>query len=272
MFNKNNFNSGHNVTTNSKELVKQFNDILSQADKTNDNAKLLEKSNEIAEQIIKTTLNTYENTYNIYKTVRGNKLKEIDEICWSILNKYISKYINKNKKDIDILDVGTGNGRDMIYGQSLGYNVIGIDNCSGFIEMISQYSKEGLIKENSYKKCDMRSLDFPNDSFDVVRHNASLLHLPLIGKNYTVDLALNEAFRVLKTNGLLYIFVKAGTTLEIHDTNENLGGRIFQFFSHKTLNDVVNRNGFTILYTSDETEIRDGGTIDWILLIAQKNN
>ena len=270
MSNKYNAKISTDTQVSSVELIKQFNDIMNLANSIVENELLLKKANDIAEQIIRVTLQTYEETSSVYRAVRGNNLKPIDKICWSILIKHIERYVSESKKEVSILDAGTGNGRDLIYGQSLGYDVIGIDNCNGFIEILSQHHAEGLIKKNSYKKCDMRALDFPDETFDVVRHNATLLHLPIIGKNYTVDLALNEAHRVLKSNGLLYVFVKAGSTVEIHDTNENLGGRIFQFFTHETLNDVVSRNGFTILYTSEEVEERDSGIIDWILLIAQK--
>ena len=253
------------------DLVKEFNEIINKVKKSDNRDCLLKRADEIAEQIIDITCQTYENVWERYKEVRGNKIKEIDNICWETLNKYIEKYISCDKSKISILDVATGHGRDIIYGQSLGYNVVGIDNCEGFIDLLSQHCANGLIKSNSYKKCDMRSLAFPDCSFEVVRHNASLLHLPLIGKGYTVDLAISEAYRVLKPGGLLYIFVKEGTSLELHDTNEKLGGRIFQFFSHQMLNEVVNRNGFTIVHSSDEIEIRDSSTINWILLIAQKN-
>lgn len=260
-----------NTKSTPMDLVEEFNEIINKVKKSGDDNHLLKRADEIAEQIIDITRQTYENVCGTYKEVRGNKIKEIDNICWIALNKYIEKYISCDKDKINILDVGTGNGRDIIYGQSLGYNVVGVDNCEGFIELLSQHCANGLIKPNSYKKCDMRSLAFSDCSFEVVRHNASLLHLPLIGKGYTVDLAISEAYRVLKPNGLLYIFVKEGTTLELQDTNESLGGRIFQFFSHEMLNEVVTRNGFTIVYTSDEIEIRDSSTINWILLIAQKN-
>ena len=253
------------------DLVRELNQIINKVKNCGDNAHLLKKADEIAEQIIDITCQTYENVWERYKEVRGNKIKEIDNICWETLNKYIDIYFSCDRSKINILDVATGNGRDIIYGQSLGYNVVGVDNCEGFINLLSQHCANGLIKPNSYKKCDMRSLVFPDCSFEVVRHNASLLHLPLIGKGYTVDLAISEAYRVLKPDGLLYIFVKEGTTLELNDTNERLGGRIFQFFSHQMLNEVVNRNGFTIVHTSDEIEIRDSSTINWILLIAQKN-
>lgn len=268
MFKKQN---AFNVKPTPRELVDQFNRLMDQAKNNTNVEDILAKANVLAEEIIEITRQTYEKNCITYKDVRGNKIKEIDDICWKALNRCVERYISSDKSQINILDVGTGNGRDIIYGQGLGYKVIGIDNCDGFIEILSKLCEDGLISEGSFKKCDMRNLDFPNCSFDVVRHNASLLHLPLIGEKYTVDLALSEAHRVLKPRGLLYIFVKKGTTLELHDTKENLGGRIFQFFSHSTLNEVVSRNGFTIVYTSDETEIRDSNSIDWILLIAQKN-
>lgn len=90
-------------------------------------------------------------------------------------------------------------------------------------------------------------LDFPDNSFDVVRQNASILHLPLIGKGYMADKAISESFRVLKKGGLIYIFVKKGFSLEFVDTNEGLGGRVFQFYTEERLSEVVKRNGFTIL-------------------------
>lgn len=263
--------STNNVKNQSpQELIVRFKEVMTRADEVDDNKSLLKEANDIAEQVIKLTCQNYENTSSIYREVRGNRIKPIDEICWTALNKCVSRYVSTDRRQVSILDVGTGNGRDIIYGQSLGYDMVGIDNCNGFIEILAEHCSSGLIKENSYKKCDMRELDFPDKSFNVVRHNASLLHLPLIGKGYTVDLALSEAHRVLKPKGLLYIFVKTGLSLEFHDTSEGLGGRIFQFFSHKSLNEVVTRNGFVIVDTSDEVEIRDNGTIDWILLVAQK--
>lgn len=253
-----------------QELIAHFKEVMAHSNEIEDNQNLLKEANEIAEQVIKLTRQNYENTSNVYREVRGNVIKPIDEICWAALNKCIERYISTDRSQVNMLDVGTGNGRDIIYGQGLGYNVVGIDNCSGFMEILSEHLSSGLIKEKSYKQCDMRKLDFPDNSFDVVRHNASLLHLPLIGKGYTVDLALSEAHRVLKPGGLIYIFVKTGYSLEFHDTGEGLGGRIFQFFSHMSLNEVVTRNGFVIVNTSDEVEVRSNGTIDWILLIAQK--
>jgi len=253
-----------------QELIARFNAVMARANAIDDKLDLLEEASKIAEQVITLTRQNYENTCGVYREVRGIKIKPIDEICWAALNKCVERYVSADRSKVRMLDIGTGNGRDIIFGQGLGYDVIGVDNCSGFMEILAEHFSSGLVKENSYKQCDMRTLDFPDESFDVVRHNASLLHLPLINKGYTVDLALSEANRVLKSKGLIYIFVKTGLSLEFHDTGEGLGGRIFQFFSHKTLNDVVTRNGFVIVDTSDEVEIRDNGAIDWILLIAQK--
>ena len=254
------------------DLIGRFNEVMRESFEHPQNDDLLKRANEIAEQIINITSLTYDKICNMYREVRGNVMKDIDKRVWDVLNEYIGRYISNVKQNVSILDIGTGNGRDLIHGQGLGYDIIGTDNCDGFIEILTQHSTDGLLKANSFRKCDMRSLDFQECSFDVVRHNATLLHMPLIGKGYTVDLALSEAYRVLKPNGLLYVFVKTGSSLELQDTNEGLGGRVFQFFTHKMLNDAVFRNNFTILFTSDEVEVRGHSIIDWILLIAQKNS
>ena len=116
----------------------------------------------------------------------------------------------------------------------------------------------------------MRDLPFDNNSFDVVRQNASLLHLPVVAKGYTADKAIEENHRVLKENGLLYIFVKKGNGIQYVDTNEGLGGRIFQFYDEILIKNLVERNSFKILEIINEQEDRNGTIIDWILVIAQK--
>ena len=255
------------------ELVNNFNEILTLANNDFTNVSLLAKVNDIAEIIIGITSKMYDETYNEYRNVRGFEIEGINKKGWIILEKYIDECISSNKTNVKILDVGASHGRDVIYAQTLGYEAIGVDNCEGFIKILSNLCSMGKLKPNSYKKCEMRNLDFSDSTFDVVRHNATLLHMPLIGLGYTVDQAVSEAFRVLKRNGLLYILIKSklNSALEVHDTEEGLGGRIFQYFSRDTITDVLVRNGFVVVFASDEVTTRGHIVIDWIILIAQKN-
>jgi ubiquinone/menaquinone biosynthesis C-methylase UbiE len=261
-------------STSASLLVTQFNDLMLKCRSFPSNDQLFKTANELSESIIDIILKSYEKSCCSYRKARTNELKDFEEKIWAVSVDYINRYISTDKEKVKILDVATGHGRDMLQAQKLGYSITGTDNCDGFLEILGDLYSDGLLKTNNIKKCDMRFLDFPDNSFDVVRHNASLVHMPLIGKNYTVDLALNEAFRVLKRNGLLHVLVKkgAGESLVIYDTGEGIGKRIFQYYTHKTISEVITRNGFTIIHMSDEIEYRNENIVNWILILAQKRN
>lgn len=231
---------------------------------------LYQEKNLLAEKLVNITKSTYDKMCLKYQEIRHDNLHEMDQRLWDTLEDYIRRYLNKPTSEIKMLDVATGSGRDIMYASSRGYDIIGVDNSDGFISILERLSEKKMIPESSFVKNDMRSLSFADCSFDVVRHNASILHLPMFAKGYMADVAIQEAYRVLKPQGLLYVFVKTGDSLQFVDTGEGLGGRIFQFYSHSMINELLQRNGFTLLYTADELEVRSSGNVGWIAVIAQK--
>ena len=237
-----------------------------------DKAPLYGEMNMLANKLVMITKSTYDNMCAKYKELRQENLHKMDQNMWNNLERYISMYIAKPAEKVNMLDVATGSGRDILYAYSRGYNIIGVDNSEGFIDILRKLHEEERIPDGSFANNDMRSLQFPDSSFDVVRHNASLLHLPIIASGYMADQAISEARRVLVDGGLLYVFVKKGDTLQFVDTGEGLGGRVFQFYSHDTINSLLQRHMFTILYTSDEIEERPSGNVEWISVIAQKTS
>ena len=255
------------------EIISEFNLLLKQTDNyIGDKKPLYDELNMLAEKLLLITKETYDKMCIDYSALRTEELHEFEQKVWDTLVDYTNRYIQPNKpEDIHLLDVGTGHGRDVLYSTKLGYNTKGIDNSDGFIKILKEYERTGKLKPNSIVKCDMRSLEFENESFNVVRQHATLLHLPIIAHGYTVDLALSETHRVLKPKGLMNVIVKTGEGFDFVDSGEGLGGRVFQFFTHKTLNEVITRNGFTILQTSDEFGKRKVGTVSWISVIAQKD-
>jgi len=257
--------------TSVNQIISEINLLQNKASSyRGDKEPLYAEINLLAEKLVDITRETYNATCDTYKKVRTNELGKIEQKVWDILVSYIERYISKNPAEIKLLDVGASNGRDVLYATKLGYEVYGIDNSDGFIKMLKGYEKSGELAKNSIYKCDMRDLCFEDNTFDVIRHHATLLHLPVVAPGYMLDLALRESYRVLKPNGLLFAIVKAGIGLDITDTEEGLGGRVFQFFTHKTLNEVFERNGFVIMYTSDEVSTRKSGLIEWITIIVQK--
>lgn len=256
-----------------EEIIIEFNLLFKQAESYIGNKEpIYSELNMLAEKLLHYTKCAYDKICNKYQELRTEELHEIEQKVWDLLIDYINRYIHPAKpEDISLLDIGAGNGRDVLYSTKLGYKTTGIDNSDGFIEILKKYENSGQLRANSIVKCDMRKLEFANESFDVVRHHASLLHLPIVAPGYTLDLALSETNRVLKPRGLVFILVKAGEELDFVDTGEGLGGRVFQFFTHKKLNEVITRNGFSIIQTSDELGKRKTGNISWISVIAQKD-
>jgi ubiquinone/menaquinone biosynthesis C-methylase UbiE len=100
-----------------------------------------------------------------------------------------------------ILDIGCGAGRDMAWLEAHGATVTGVD------------LSPGMLAEAKIRVCgtllemDMRSLTFPDGSFDVVWSIASLLHIP----KSEAQGVIGEFHRVLHPGGLLALSLQEGT-------------------------------------------------------------
>lgn len=112
---------------------------------------------------------------------------------WATL---VSETVSPLKKDeINILDLGCGNGRfSILFARELGYKVTGVDGSEAMIRECQNNDTGHAIEwhvENA------TNLTFPDDSFDVI-WISHLLHL--------VDdpqQVLHECFRLLKPGGVL---------------------------------------------------------------------
>jgi len=249
-------------------LIKyKLRELQEKISKLGTNDEMIIEANELAEFLVEITKDTYNKTAETYAGVRTYDISETDLRAWERLRWYISEKINVDYSKVKFLDVGTGSGRDIKYASGLGFNIIGVDNSDTFIEILKRLEEENRIPKGSFRKADMRELPFEDSTFDVVRQQAALVHLPIIEKGYMADKAIEESYRVLKENGLLYIFVKKGEGIQYIDTNEGMGGRIFQFYDEYTIKNLVERNGFKTLEIRNE---KDSRNCEIILLIAQK--
>ena len=238
----------------------------------------LKEANQIAEKLLDITKKTYDAVSERYAIIRGEKPHELHKKTWKKLLdlariRVKSGQLGDSKGYLTLLDIGTGSGRDIKYASKIpDLKIIGIDNSDGFIKILRELENKNEIPHGSFIKADMRDLSsFPDESFDIVRHNASLIHLPVIGPGYMADLALSESYRVLKDNGLIYISVKEGNGLKYVDTEEGLGGRIFQFHTMESIKELVGRNGFKIISAWKMPSSR-GEKIRWISIIAEKSS
>ena len=101
-------------------------------------------------------------------------------------------YIRPNMK---ILDAGCGYGKWLIYLNNIGYDVIGIDNNKLAISKLKEYNRKLQVTEGNLLK-----LPFPTNHFDAYISMGVIEHF----ERGPIP-ALEEAYRVLKPNGFLFV-------------------------------------------------------------------
>lgn len=100
-----------------------------------------------------------------------------------------------------VLDIGCGMGISSFALENLGFEVIGIDVQEELVEKAKEIAK-GLRYNAEFRVMDAKKLDFPDGSLDLV----TLLGNPLPHLSiYDFDEIAQEAFRVLKPNGVLFL-------------------------------------------------------------------
>ena len=108
--------------------------------------------------------------------------------------KYIEKYLKKGDK---ILDIGAGTGKYSIYLYNKGYDVTAVELVKHNLRVLEK--KEPGIKAYQGNAINLK---FSDNSFDIVLLFGPMYHLISFEDKLK---ALNEAKRVLKPNGLIFI-------------------------------------------------------------------
>jgi SAM-dependent methyltransferase len=97
-------------------------------------------------------------------------------------------------KQLDILDLGCGPGRDLHYFKLLGHRPVGLDGSAEFCHMARQFSGCKVLHQK------FLSMDLPQQGFDGVFANASLFHVP----SRELPRVLAELHAALRPGGILF--------------------------------------------------------------------
>lgn len=130
-----------------------------------------------------------------------------------------------------ILDLGSGAGEDSLTLKRYGVHVQGLDISE---EMLSAAKQNA--RDVPFQKGDFRNLPYPDDFFDGIWANMSLIHLV----KPDLKVALAQVHRVLKGTGVLYASFLAGGEDGFYD---NL---YCAFYTLPELNKVFSEHGFII--------------------------
>lgn len=204
--------------------------------------------NEKYEQTISTYNQNAKTYYNLNKDSTANEdLKE--------LNKYRELFLMYFQKNPKILDLGCGAGRDCEFFHKQKCNVVGIDLAEEFITLNKEH-----FPEIEFKKMDMLQLTFKENEFDGVWSCASLLHL----EKTDIKQALQEAYRILKSEGVFYLSLK--TTKKDKPKQLDNDKRFFEYYEEDEIIKILENIGFEIIF--QKTELLNKN--EWINLLIQK--
>lgn len=142
----------------------------------------------------------------------------------------------------ELLDLGCGSGRHMIYMKEEGISVCGIDYSETSIDYVKQHF-EARDWRGEFHVGSLCSLPFDSNRFDGIICYGVLLYLKLSD----IKIAISEMFRVLKPGGKAFVVVRS-----IEDMRYGMGLEVENntfFIDH----DQTGEEGLTIhFFTPDE--------------------
>ena len=193
------------------------------------------------------SLSTIEKLKSVINDYNDIASEYCDEFCdTKVYNRFIDKWLKTIQKG-KILDVGCGGGNNCQY----------IDDKDGFqaygIDFSDSMLKEARKRYPSIKveKMDMTNISLPDQAFDGILSNCSLIHIP----TELIVQTLQGFNRVLKTNGKLLLIVLEGNGEEMAEEPYREGKDIYAYTKYYTADEISNLlkdNGFGI----DEIERR----------------
>lgn len=169
-----------------------------------------------------------------------NKMaKEYDDETADFWNKFPRTFLDKfiELSGVDIIDIGSGPGRDGLLLQRAGKDVVCTDASEAMVKLSSE---KGLASILAGFEC----LPFENGSFDGVWSYTALLHIP----KQSVSVSLNEIFRVLRPSGIFALGLIEGETEEYKESSGVGMPRWFSFYQKDEIVDLCEQQGFKLVY------------------------
>ena len=148
---------------------------------------MIEKlSDDQIDLIVESTLKHYDTTAeDFWESSKGHNIEQN-------YNAFLSAM--PSDKQLKILDMGCGPGRDLRYFKEQGHEVVGLEGSEIFCEMAKKYAECEVLQQNFLR------LDLPSNEFDGVFANAVLFHVP----PQELAQVLRNIWATLKDGGIFF--------------------------------------------------------------------
>lgn len=156
----------------------------------------------------------------------------------------VNKFINELPKNSEVLEVGCGNGKNLLIRNDIIFK--GCDISDEFVKICTSRNLD-VIKD------DITNLSFPNNIFDYTLSVAVIHHM--VNEERRLK-AISELIRITKPNGQIFIEVWAmeqdnDSRIKFNEqdnlipfknkhTGENLGNRFYHIFKKGELEKLIN--------------------------------
>lgn len=152
---------------------------------------------------------------------------------------FVDMLVNSLPVGVKVLDLGCGPGQFSRYLTDKDFQVEAIDTS---VEMLA--IAKAKVAGVTFKKMDMRELEFADESFDGILAAYSIIHIP----SSELPGVLDEIKRVLKPGGKAMFIVQHGEADQVMDEPLAENEKIFMnFFTIERLNGLFADAGFVTL-------------------------
>jgi SAM-dependent methyltransferase len=158
-----------------------------------------------------------------------------------------------------ILDFGCGPGRDIVAFQAEGHEAIGLDATPAFVEMAKQAGSGEVWQQN------FLNLDLPEQFFDGIFANASLIHVP----QSEMLRVLKDLWRSLVPGGAIGMSLARGDGEGFAD--RLTGQRYTSFWEYETIAPLIEQAGFTIAHHYYRPPGLPQQMQSWVAIVANRS-
>jgi len=163
-------------------------------------------------------------------------------------------YYNKDRKNIKVLVLGSGCGKDVWYLAREGFDAYAIEGSLEGVRKTNDRLKRNKLKA-TVEVGDINMINYPDDFFDVVVDLATIQHNPWVNIRDIVG----ESKRVLKEDGKFFgLMVKEDSSLE----NNNFG--YVHFFTKEEIEDLFKGAKIEYLDYYDDGRKHVSWIVEWI--------